>query len=204
MANSCSGGESLFSDCDRVGRLLTHMAGSSPSVQALAKDEVKYGYDVNGYYYHRSRKVLEMTKTGLYQGMWWSPPFQSPEGTPFVSRLTVRGHQLLEKLLNDPSAVYERKMKPGECVLFDNRRVAHGRRAFNAQDGGSRWLRGTYIDDQDFRSKLHFMPEHTAEEWKSGRGSFFREGKENLIPGYVQALVLVDEDAKKGDGDDVD
>lgn len=66
--------------------------------------------------------------------------------------------QKLDKLLHRPETMYERLMKPGECVLFDNTRVLHGRKAFNARDAGkSRWLRGTYVDKDPFLSKLRVL-----------------------------------------------
>lgn len=49
-------------------------------------------------------------------------------------------------------------MKPGECVIFDNRRVLHARKAFEVGDQGKeRWLRGAYIDKDPFLSKLKVL-----------------------------------------------
>lgn len=54
--------------------------------------------------------------------------------------------------------LYERKMKPGECVLFDNTRTLHSRREFEAQDvGRPRWLRGTYVDKDPYFSKMRVL-----------------------------------------------
>ncbi|KIH87128.1 gamma-butyrobetaine hydroxylase [Sporothrix brasiliensis 5110] len=58
--------------------------------------------------------------------------------------------------LEDPRAMLELKLQPGQCVLFNNRRVLHGRRQFNAS-AGTRWLKGTYIDEQTFQSRLTDM-----------------------------------------------
>lgn len=41
------------------------------------------------------------------------------------------------------------RLNEGECVIFDNRRVLHARRAFDEQgDKGEivRWLKGAYVD----------------------------------------------------------
>lgn len=163
LENSCTGGESLFCDADRVGRLLYGFRQQSEAVYALAKCVISYGYDANGYLYQQDRKTLG-GQSGGYVRMWWSPPFESPHGPMLVSQAYIRGAKLLETLLNEPEAVYERKMEPGECVLFDNRRVMHGRNAFDAQGGGSRWLRGAYISLQDFYSKTSQIPEGYAEK----------------------------------------
>ncbi|MEM7219020.1 MAG: TauD/TfdA family dioxygenase [Pseudomonadota bacterium] len=42
------------------------------------------------------------------------------------------------------------RMQPGDLVAFDNRRILHGRDAFDA--GGVRHLRGVYIDHDEVRS----------------------------------------------------
>ncbi|KLU84988.1 gamma-butyrobetaine dioxygenase [Magnaporthiopsis poae ATCC 64411] len=56
-----------------------------------------------------------------------------------------------------PEAMFEYKMEPGECVIFDNMRVLHGRRQFNVTSG-KRWLKGTYVQEQVMLSKLAQMP----------------------------------------------
>ncbi len=45
--------------------------------------------------------------------------------------------------MNTPAARLERKLAPGDMVVFDNRRVLHGRSAYN---GGRRWLQGCYAE----------------------------------------------------------
>ncbi|KAK0891191.1 hypothetical protein LTR91_025164 [Friedmanniomyces endolithicus] len=67
-------------------------------------------------------------------------------------------------LLGRPEGLYERLMKPGECVLFNNTRVLHARKAFDSSDvGKARWLRGTYVDKDPFLSKLRVL-EYKSEE----------------------------------------
>jgi alpha-ketoglutarate-dependent taurine dioxygenase len=49
-------------------------------------------------------------------------------------------------------------MLPGECVIFDNRRVLHARKAFEVGDAGKeRWLRGTYLDWDPYWSKMRVL-----------------------------------------------
>ena len=103
----------------------------------------------------------------------WGPPFLAPFTLDHMSRefeaneapsgdtlakKVERWHGAASKLgalLNRPETMYERLMKPGECVIFDNTRVLHGRKAFTAEDTGKpRWLRGTYVDKDPYLSKL--------------------------------------------------
>jgi len=62
-------------------------------------------------------------------------------------------------LINDPRFVISVKMKPGDLCIFDNRRVMHGRNAFEAGEGysGARHLRGCYVDRSDFESRLRVL-----------------------------------------------
>ncbi len=46
--------------------------------------------------------------------------------------------------------------RPGDCVVFDNRRVLHGREAFDGQSG-RRHLRGCYVDRDDLHSRLRIL-----------------------------------------------
>lgn len=104
----------------------------------------------------------------------WAPPFQAPFQT-WNSHLYGPWQNLTAELENHvrywyPAArkfndiihreenIHERMMKPGECVLFDNRRVLHARRAFEVADAGKeRWLRGAYLDKDPFMSKLRVL-----------------------------------------------
>jgi gamma-butyrobetaine dioxygenase len=61
-------------------------------------------------------------------------------------------------IIHRPENIHERMMKPGECVIFDNRRVLHARKAFEVADAGKeRWLRGAYLDKDPFMSKLRVL-----------------------------------------------
>lgn len=103
----------------------------------------------------------------------WGPPFMAPFSNhqdprhlarPALSALNEKvdeWHRAAVKfntLLQRPEYLYERKMNPGECVLFDNTRTLHSRRAFDAADVGKpRWLRGTYVDKDPYYSKFRVL-----------------------------------------------
>lgn len=60
--------------------------------------------------------------------------------------------------------VFEYRLEEGECVVFDNRRVLHARRAFDASQG-ERWLKGAYVDDDVFFSRLRVLQERFEGRW---------------------------------------
>ena len=58
-------------------------------------------------------------------------------------------------IARDPRFQIRSPFRPGDVVGFDNRRVLHGRDAFDG--GGSRHLRGCYFDHDDLYSKLRVL-----------------------------------------------
>ena len=60
------------------------------------------------------------------------------------------------QVAHDPALQMRYPFKVGDLVGFDNRRVLHGRDAFDAV-GGTRHLRGTYIDHDDVYSRLRVL-----------------------------------------------
>jgi gamma-butyrobetaine dioxygenase len=83
----------------------------------------------------------------------YSPPFQAPlprDTPPAFYDALGRFAALTEA----PSAVYSRQLSEGDAVVFDNRRVLHGRTAFESRSGSendmgqepNRWLKGCYFE----------------------------------------------------------
>ena len=67
-------------------------------------------------------------------------------------------------LAHDPRLQMRYPLAPGDIVGFDNRRILHGRDAFDP-GAGSRHLRGTYIDQDDVFSRVRLLnrqSEHPA------------------------------------------
>jgi gamma-butyrobetaine dioxygenase len=60
--------------------------------------------------------------------------------------------------LREPRYTIKLKLQSGDMVVFDNRRVMHGRDAFDASIG-RRQLRGCYVDRTEFQSRLRVLGE---------------------------------------------
>lgn len=54
--------------------------------------------------------------------------------------------------LHAPSSRLERKLAPGDVVIFDNRRILHGRSSYIG--GDARWLQGCYAEVDGLRATL--------------------------------------------------
>lgn len=53
--------------------------------------------------------------------------------------------------VESPSIVFAYRLKPGDCVIFDSRRVLHGRKRFDIF-ANAKHLRGAYVDSHTLSS----------------------------------------------------
>ncbi|KAH9904887.1 Clavaminate synthase-like protein [Xylariomycetidae sp. FL2044] len=154
LENSCEGGESLFSDGARVDKQIRHYFPTA--ARRLRSRWIRYHYHKNGHSYSKQRPMISDTSD---EYVFWSPPFQSSR--QFIDKDSdgVRSYQnwlyatrVMKNLIEYDKYVYQRKLSPGECVVFDNIRVLHGRRQFDTSSG-KRWLKGAYVEEGSYKSK---------------------------------------------------
>lgn len=161
LENSCEGGESLFVDTFEVARA---MRKTSPhQFNMLTENLLSYEYRHENAIYHNTRPVIQMKNNSLLRYVNYSPPFQSllpslrsrhdpdkySEALAFMAAL-----KQFSDLMEQESHIFQLKLKPGECVLFANRRIAHARSHFNTSSG-SRWLAGAYVDEDAVLSSAY-------------------------------------------------
>lgn len=94
----------------------------------------------------------------------WAPPFQGPfvvnRGTSDYGREITSYHRAakaFQAIISAPENQFTHMLRPGHCVIFNNRRILHGREQFNSvgvQAGKERWLKGAYLDMDDVSSTL--------------------------------------------------
>lgn len=179
LKNECSGGDSLFSDgVLAYWRIQLQDPRTSPTmpeavkIRALTSSPLRYCYTKNGNDRDGAHPVFEYDDPAalLVQHVNWSPPFQAPfffkryvtEGPKKTAAYPGRNPELrgldiwLEAMrtfrdtIEAPQNMWQYKMEPGDCVLFDNRRILHGRTRFEPSEGGQRHLRGAYLDEPTY------------------------------------------------------
>lgn len=171
---STSGGSSLFTDSYRALRELART--KSFDYDTLQRKEVLFHYNNDGHHLYRKRPVIGPLLPPFGRQVSWSPPFQGPFSGPSVDihdNITVRqwykAAKSFDVIVEKKDAIYERQMAPGECVIFDNRRVLHARTSFKVDDvGKERWLKGAYLDTDPFLSKLSVLQASRA-QWRDSK-----------------------------------
>ncbi|KAF3481850.1 uncharacterized protein GIQ15_04609 [Arthroderma uncinatum] len=166
MKNELPGGESLFADSFHAANILRQTHNNHFTL--LNERRVGFGYKNDNQDYISRRRTIEIS--GAYGKksvvrVNYSPPFQVATTNNHRAGLKVdQSHnhivqslKVFKSILERKSNVVKLKLNAGECVIFQNQRVVHGREAFASAEGSEgrdRWLRGTYVDDDAVRSKF--------------------------------------------------
>lgn len=172
LENECQGGVSLFSDGLHVALELNQK--DPLAFRTLGDQLVTYWYQRAGRYYVRRRHVIESRPDGEPQSISWSPAFQGPfrirehrkplgpDSRPRLFdvrtqqdaelgngalRVWCTAARAFKDILESPENLLEYRLQPGDCVIFDNMRILHGRTEVDAS-AGLRHLRGAYVDAQ--------------------------------------------------------
>ncbi|KAI9746134.1 MAG: hypothetical protein M1818_000815 [Claussenomyces sp. TS43310] len=170
LRNSCEGGASMFSDSFLAADELR-----KEDFQAwflLTRFNVQYHYHNDGEHYRHSRPVIELSGKNSKRPAFvnWSPPFQAPSDVgisphdqdvgmkrPLFASY-ARAAKKFAAHIENPANIFEHRLQEGECVIFNNRRVLHARRAFESTSG-QRWLKGAYLDTDVFLSRYRVLQE---------------------------------------------
>jgi gamma-butyrobetaine dioxygenase len=158
MRNTVAGGSSIFVDSFRVATLLRLQA--KQAFLTLTSTPVQFHYlnDNKHFYFSRPTVVLDPNdpQGSTIDHVNYAPPFQAPFELETTGknksnwRRFVSALKGFAEISEREDMRFEETLKEGECVVFANRRVLHARRAFDT-DTGERWLKGAYVDWDDFQ-----------------------------------------------------
>ena len=155
LHNSCAGGDSIFVDAYAVAEQLK--AESPESFETLATVAVPFGTR-NRDSDHRFRApVLEFDAAGdlsTVRYTWW---LRNPmAGDTATIKAFYAAFRRFQRLANDPANQRRLRLRPGDLAAFDNRRMLHGRTAFDTASG-RRLLRGCYGEREELESRLRML-----------------------------------------------
>ena len=103
---------------------------------------------------YRRPHIVTEPEAGRIVGVTWAPAFEGPLDVAEADiEPYYEAHATFARLLDASPTRLETRLHPGDLVCFNNRRVLHGRRAFQL-NGGQRHLRGCYVNIDEFKSRL--------------------------------------------------
>ena len=154
LANDSEGGESVFADGLKV---LEDMREAAPEYfDQLATVAIPFRFHDDAHDIRHHHPVINLDHQGniieLKYNAHLASVFDLPEALMHDYYLAYR--DLMARLLQ---AKYRLQfgLGAGDMVVFDNRRVLHGRTAFEST--GHRHLRGCYVDRTEFQSRLRVL-----------------------------------------------
>ena len=160
LTNRTSGGHSTLVDGLTVAEALR--ARDPEAYRILSQTPVRFVYTYNRTELVDYAPILEHDAGAQLIGMRFSPKLDfvpllpQPELEAFY-----RARRLLDRMLRDPEFSIKFLLQDGDLMMFDNRRVLHGRTGFDPQEG-LRHLQGCYIDIDGPRSLYRVLARGTA------------------------------------------
>ena len=158
LKNTCQGGESMFADGFNAAQEVKDPGKEDYHI--LSTYPQTFHYKNAGEHYRFTRPVITHENSECIEFVNWSPPFQGTFEGQYSSGLQLRRYIQAAKAFSSrieaPENIYEYRMQEGDCVIFNNRRVLHARRAFDTASG-ERWLKGAYVDTDVFNSKFRVL-----------------------------------------------
>jgi gamma-butyrobetaine dioxygenase len=157
LQSSSTGGESTFVDGLRVADELRRE--DATAFDLLASVPVRFSYRSADAALEAEAPVLERDARGEVAAVRYNtrsarPPCLEPDR----AAAWYAAYRRFAALCQDERLVVGLTLAPGELVLFDNRRVLHGRTAFGATRG-ERHLQGCYAEVDGLRSRLALLSE---------------------------------------------
>ena len=136
------GGESLVADGEAAYRYLASIDAAAAEI--LAATPVRFHRKQRAFEREVTAPVvtIEDTRVRVRSSYFTVAPYQLP-----FERVDAwyRAHDRFVRILRDPRHHYRFALRAGDVLVYDNRRMLHGRTAF----AGPRWVRGVYFDAAD-------------------------------------------------------
>ncbi|KAG0356705.1 hypothetical protein BG005_004353 [Podila minutissima] len=151
LENSVPGGTSIFMDSFKAVELLKQE--HPEDYEILTKTPTTFHYRNADHHLHYNRPTIALDAMNDTLTVNYAPPFQGPVELPAEKMHGFyRALRRFAEYIERPSLQFRHTMRPGECMVFANRRVLHARTAFDPSKG-NRHLKGCYVDLDMFKDK---------------------------------------------------
>lgn len=121
--------------------------------EVLLKTPTTFHYKNANHHLHYNRPAIVIDPLNDALTVNYSPPFQGPlELPPQEMEAYYRAMKKFAGYIEQEDLQFRHTMRPGQCMVFANRRVLHARTAFDPTKG-KRHLKGCYVDLDMFKDK---------------------------------------------------
>lgn len=153
--NSATGGASIFADGFQICSDLRRRAPEQFAL--LSQVPIPWRFHDTGDDIRFHRPVIELDNAGDQCGLYFNAHIADiPDMAGDRLYAFYEAYRSLMLLIREPRYCLSQALQPGEMVMFDNRRVLHGREAFDA-NSGERHLRGYYIEHNEVDSRIRVL-----------------------------------------------
>jgi gamma-butyrobetaine dioxygenase len=157
IATECRGGANQFVDMRAAAERLRQRHADAFATLLRAKFTFHFR-DANNWMYYRRPLIAVDADTDQVVETYWSPPWRGPMHVPFEDvEATYDAVGKYDAIVNGDADLHHTvRFDAGQVVVFNNRRIAHSRLPFEAQDG-MRHAEGTYVSLDEFCNRLRVL-----------------------------------------------
>jgi len=157
LINSAEGGDSSavdgFTVADYLRKNEKEIFETLVSVPLKFRDKDYTQVSIRGFH----APAISLTKDNDYNDIRFSvATMDALDCHPDIMDKVYKAHHRFGNLLHDDRFQIKFRLNPGEIFSFNNRRVLHGRTAFNPSSG-QRHLQGYYIDRDEILGRLNYL-----------------------------------------------
>jgi len=155
LVNDADGGGSIFCDGFAVAEDLRR--ADVAAFDLLVNTLIPFRFHDDDYDIRARKAVINLDDEGRVNEICFNPHLASTlDLAPELMLAYYRAYQTFMKMTKSGDYKVSIMLTGGEMVVFDNRRVLHGRDAFDPQTG-ARYLQGCYVDRGEFESRLRVL-----------------------------------------------
>jgi alpha-ketoglutarate-dependent taurine dioxygenase len=152
LSSSASGGENIVVDGFRIAQEVRLQRPDG--FELLANRAVSFSYRDDTADLSTTAPLIELDPAGNVRAVRFNARSMQPPSLPTDEMVAWFDACLLfARLLADPAYQVQFRLEPGDLFIVNNRRVLHGRSAYEAS-AGSRHLQGCYADIDGLRSTV--------------------------------------------------
>jgi gamma-butyrobetaine dioxygenase len=159
IVNDAEGGESVFADGFRIAEIVREK--DPAGFDLLTRIPIPYRFHDRDTDIRVHRPMIGLDERGRPFDIRYSAHLMDAFDMEAADMVDYyRAYRIFMSETRDPANMIRFKLGSGQMAVFDNRRVLHGRSAFNPSTG-HRLLHGFYVDRGEFDSRIRVLSPRT-------------------------------------------